>query len=304
MIRRIVALAGVGLALAGAAGANSIASIVVRADGEILFSDYRGNRIWGLSRDGVARVVLADLHTHHLALGPNGNVWGEHVTPDGGTASLWRLDREGRQREVLPPRRRPDAGAHEGTVFTFVGDELVFLRGCQIVRGPVSGDLDVWAGHPCGRTAWDDERVRYGHLHGSLASGPEGALYFSDSRTIRRISKEGAISTLDGRSTDLFAAPLAGEPVFDRVMGLAVDGSGRLYAAERRDRTVREITAAGQRVVMRLPSSWTPIGLALANGSVYVLAEPRFPPMLVLMDSERLLRSSRAGEIETIARVK
>ncbi|HEV8231021.1 MAG TPA: hypothetical protein VGQ75_01630 [Thermoanaerobaculia bacterium] len=304
MVCRLVALAGVAFALARAAGANSIASVVVRADGEILFSDYRGNRIWGLGRDGVARVVLADHHTHHLALGPNGTVWGEHVTPDGGTASLWSLDREGRRRELLPPRRRPDTGAYEGTVFTIVGDELVFLRGCQIVRGPVGGDLNVWAGLPCGRTAWDDERVRYGHLHGSLASGPGGTLYFSDGRTIRRISKESAISTLNGRPTGLFAPPLAGEPVFDRVMGLAVDGSGSLYVAERRDRTVREITAGSQRVVMRLPASWTPIGLALANGSVYVLAEPRFPPMRVLMDSERLLRASRAGKIETIACVR
>lgn len=87
-------------------------------------------------------------------------------------------------------------------------------------------------------------------------------------------------------------------------MGLAVDGSGRLYVAERRDRTIRTIEAGKESVVARLPSSWTPIGLTVANGSIYALAEPRFPPALAWMDSERLLRVSRAGRIETTARVK
>lgn len=287
------------------ARANSIASVVVRPDGEVLFSDYRGSRIWGVKPGGVARVVLAERHTHHLALGPDASVWGEHVTPDGSIASLWSLDRDGKHREVLAPRRRPDpAAVYEGTVFAIEGDELVFLRGCQIMRGRVGGNFRVWSGAPCGDTAWNDEKVRYGHLHGSLASGPDGTLYFSDTRTIRRISKEGAISTLDGRPANLFARPLPRERVFARVMGLAVDGSGRLYVAERRDRTIRTIEAGKESVVARLPSSWTPIGLTVANGSIYALAEPRFPPALAWMDSERLLRVSRAGRIETTARVK
>lgn len=133
------------------ARANSIASVVVRPDGEVLFSDYRGSRIWGVKPGGVARVVLAERHTHHLALGPDASVWGEHVTPDGSIASLWSLDRDGKHREVLAPRRRPDpAAVYEGTVFAIEGDELVFLRGCQIMRGRVGGNFRVWSGAPCG----------------------------------------------------------------------------------------------------------------------------------------------------------
>jgi hypothetical protein len=304
LIGRAIAAAAISLALSRAATANSIASVVVRSDGEILFSDYRGNRIWGVRPDGSLRVVLASHHTHHLALGPVGSVWGEHVNPDGSVASLWSLDRDGGRRELLAPRRRPDPAAYEGTVFTAEGEELVFLRDCQIVRGRVGGEYRVWAGGRCGGPAWDDDKVRYGHLHGSLARGPDRTLHFSDSRTIRRISKEGGVSTLGGRPTGLFAAPLPRERVFDRVMGLAVDWSGCLYVAERRDRTIREIAAGRERVVARLPAGWTPIGLAFADGSIYALAEPRFPPARAWMDSERLLRVSSGGKIDTIARIR
>lgn len=284
--------------------ANSIASVVVRSDGEILFSDYRGNRIWRVRPDGSLRAVLASHHTHHLALGPDESVWGEHVTPDGIVASLWSLDRDGKRRDLLVPRRRSDPAVYEGTVFTAAGDELLFLRNCQIVRGRVGGEVRVWAGGRCGESAWKDDKVRYGHLHGSLAWGTDGTLYFSDSRTIRRISNEGAISTLDGRPTDLFAPPLVGESAFERLAGLAVDDRGSLYVVERRDRTVRTIAGGRERVVARLPSSWAPIGLSLAKGSVYVLVEPRLPPLQPILGTERLLRISPSGKVETIARVR
>nr|MDQ5872612.1 hypothetical protein [Acidobacteriota bacterium] len=155
------------LAVPPLARANSIASVVVRPDGEVLFSDWVGNRIFGFGSDRKLRVVVRDKHTHHLAIGGDGLVFFEHVTPDGSVASLWSLDARGTVREVLPPRRRPDPAAYEGTVFAVgPGNELFFLRDCHIVRGPVGSAPRIWAGTSCGEAAWKDAKVRYGHLHG------------------------------------------------------------------------------------------------------------------------------------------
>ncbi len=301
--RRALALAAVLLALAGAAGANSIASIVVRPDGEILFSDYVRNRIWGFRPGGALRVVLPARHTHHLVAGANGVVFFEHVTPDGSVASLWSLDARGTLAEVLPPRRRPDPSAYEGTVFvTGDGGELFFLRECRIVQRAVDGETRPFAGKDCGGAAWSDEKVRYGHLHGSLVRTAGGTLYFSDGRTIRRVSKDGVVSTLDGRPADLFAAPLPHEPAFERLMGLAVGDSGELYAALRKDSAIRRISPEGRMATLaQLGRTWTPTGLTFAKDALYALAEPRFPPLRALLGSPRLLRVSLSGKIEVLA---
>ena len=300
-----IPLAAALLFLAGTSGAraNSIASVVVRPNGEVLFTDWVDNRIFALGADKKLRVAVPDKHAHHLALGANGLVLFEHVTPDGSIASMWTLDTRGSIREVLPPRRRPDPAAYEGTVFAVgPGNELVYLRDCQIVRGAIGSAPRVWAGTSCGETAWKDPKVRYGHLHGSLAWGPNTTMYFSDSRTIRRVSREGAVTTPDGRPATLFGPALPNEPAHERIMGLAADPAGNLYFALRDDRTIRKLSADGRMTTFaRVRGSWTPTGLTFGNGTLYVVAEPRMPPMRTLLGSPRLLRISASGKAEVLA---
>ncbi|MDQ5857617.1 MAG: hypothetical protein M3542_04975, partial [Acidobacteriota bacterium] len=141
-----------------------------------------------------------------------------------------------------------------------------------------------------------------GHLHGSLAMGPEGAMYFSDSRTIRRVSRDGLVTTLDGRRTDLFSPLLPRETAWERIMGLAADTAGNLYFALRDDRTIRKVSPDGRTAtIARVGGSWTPTGLTFGNGALYVVAEPRLPPMRGLLGSPRLLRISGSGRIEVLA---
>ena len=290
------------LASASPARANSIASVVVRPNGEILFSDWADNRIFAFGSDRKLKVAVRDKHAHHLSLGADGLVFFEHVTPDGSVASLWTLDSLGGVREVLAPRRRPDPAAYEGTVFAVgPGNELFFLRDCQIVRVPVGSAPRIWAGAACGN-AWTDAKVRYGHLHGSLAWGGNGTMYFTDSRTIRRVSREGAVTTLDGRPANLFGPALRNEPAHERIMGLAADPAGSVYFALRDDRTIRRVSSDGRVTTFaRVTGSWTPTGLAWEHGALYLVAEPRMPPLRGLLGSPRLLRIPDSGKVEVLA---
>jgi len=303
MVRRI--LAGAFFCLcAAAACANSIASIAV-AKKKIFFSDYIRNRIWSLDARGHLSVAVPKIHTHHLVLDSQGRLWGDHVTPDGGTASLWVLQPGGGPRQVLPPARRGETEGYEGTVFTVNGNgEILFLRECQILRLLPGGKPVPWAGKNCGERAWNEEALRYGHLCGSLVWGPRGELYFSDARTIRRIAPDGSVRTLDGRPAELFDAPAPGELTFERVMGVAVDPTGALYAADRKTRSVRRIAANGRaKTFARLGPLWTPTGLATAESGVYVLVEPRHLPAAsgTPVGSPRLLRVSPDGKVKTLA---
>ena len=88
MKARVLAAALLLLASASFVRANSIASVVVRPDGEVLFSDWVDNRIIAFGPDRKLKVAVRDKHAHHLALGANGLVLFEHVTPDGSIASL------------------------------------------------------------------------------------------------------------------------------------------------------------------------------------------------------------------------
>jgi len=127
-------------------------------------------------------------------------------------------------------------------------------------------------------------------------------MYFSDSRTIRRVSRDGVVTTLDGRRADLFGARLAGETAYERIMGLAADSAGNLYFALRDDRTIRKVSPDGRTATFaRLGGSWTPTGLTFGNGALYVLAEPRLPPLRGLLGSPRLLKISGPGRIEILA---
>ena len=289
---------------AAVAHANSIASIAV-SDEKIFFSDYVRNRIWSLDAEGQLSVALPRIHTHHLVADQQGSLWGEHVTPDGGTVSLWKLEPGKGIRQVLPPVKRGETEGYEGTVFTVdANGEVLFLRECQIIRLSPGGKATVWAGKKCGERGWKEEALRYGHLCGSLVWGPRGELYFSDARTIRRIAPDGSVRTLDGRPAELFGAPAPGELTFERVMGVAVDAAGALYAADRKTRSVRKIAANGRaKTFARLGPLWTPTGLATAESSVYVLVEPRHLPAAsgAVIGSPRLLRISRDGKVKTLA---
>lgn len=289
--------------------ANSIASIVVDQSGSIYFSDYIRNRIWKLETGGKPTIWIRGKHTHHLVLDQTDTLYGEDVPPGGSTRALWQMTPEGTLTEVLHARRKGRALDYEGTVFTIDGlGNLDYLRDCQIVRLAADGRVTPWAGRRCTGAVWKSDTLRYGHLHGSLAWGPDSVLYFSDARTVRRVSPDGQITTLDGHPVTLFANPQPGEHRFGRVMGLAVDSEGSLFVAERRTRSVERIGRDGHmHRVVRLSAFWSPTGLGMAGRDLYLVTELRVPIpgfLAGLIGNPTIRRLSQDGQITTIATIR
>ena len=297
-------------ALLSAAGAraNSIASIVVERNGDVYFSDYVRDKIWKVDGGGALTVALARSHSSHLVLDSGGAIYGENRPSRGGDVTIWRLEPGGPAQEVFRPARYGRTASYRGTVFTIDRQgNLLYLRDCQVVRLGEDGGLTALTPDGCRETAWSDPLIVYGHLHGSLAWGPDGTLYFSDGRTIRRICRDGSVTTLDGRPSSLFGARRKGEPRYESLVGLAVDERGNVYAADRDSRSILRFHPDGTTdVVARLGMFWSPTALALSGSSIYVLVNLRFPTpgfLAGVFGNPTLQKVSADGQITTVSTV-
>lgn len=109
-----------------------------------------------------------------------------------------------------------------------------------------------------------------------IAVGADGSLYITESsnpnaNTIRKITMNGTvtiIATYAGKIDNNF--PLETVPSYCR--GLVVDSTGNIYVAATGSRSVLKITPQGKvTTILQTTSPWTPTGVAVFRGEVYVL---------------------------------
>jgi len=108
------------------------------------------------------------------------------------------------------------------------------------------------------------------YLNG-LAAGPDGSLYYTEDNAIRRINKEGRISTV---VENVAVAGCTSFPGVDRpfLQGLAVDAGGTIYVAATGCGSVLKVTPAGRVTTLpQLSDRWAPTGVVLFGNDLYVL---------------------------------
>lgn len=100
-----------------------------------------------------------------------------------------------------------------------------------------------------------------------LAAAPDGSLYYTEDDAIRRVSREGVVSTVLAR------VPASSCRTANAMLrGLDVDAAGNVYVADTGCGRVLRVTPSG--VVTILPQverPWAPTGVALSGGDLYVL---------------------------------
>lgn len=144
-----------------------------------------------------------------------------------------------------------------------------------------------------------------------IAAGPDGSLYVTeasraDANTIRKITMNGKVSiiaTFVGKGgNDL---PSGTVPSYCR--GLAVDSIGVVYVAATGSRSVLQITPQGEvTTILQAPGPWTPTGVAVFHGEVYVLEWHDVTPSLEEVRRAwipRVRKIGRDGKITTLATV-
>jgi hypothetical protein len=246
------------LMCAGTSAAHPPTALATDARGDVFFAYWGGT--WRLSPDGQQSRIHANDY-HFLSLDPVGR-FAPDVIPD----VLLRLTSKG---------ARPALFSFPKFPATFHADGDLYLAPWSIGRIRVErmdpvGRRTVLADAPIDpRIARTPGRHEGGLI--AIASGPKG-LYVSDGASIWTVDTQGNVSPLalnvavPGCATDLPA-----ELPKPHMRALAVDAKGDVYAAATGCRATVKIAGSGQlSVVLRAETPWSPTGVAVGPGGVYV----------------------------------
>jgi hypothetical protein len=143
-----------------------------------------------------------------------------------------------------------------------------------------------------------------------LAAGPNGSLYVAAWRGVLKVEKDGKLTN--------FAYPMAvSDCDVDRadnkpsnplpyLRGIAVDSDGTVYAAATSCHRVLKIMPDGQTSVALLAERpWSPTGVALHDGDVYVLeyTNPNQLPEQGQNWQPRVRKLARDGKVTTLVTI-
>jgi len=192
----------------------------------------------GLALDGAGNVYVADTRNHTIRkITPAGQV----STLAGSTGLKGSADGQGSTARF----NAPAAVAVDADGNVYVADD----QNATIRKITSSGLVSTLAGSVglYGSTDGQGSTARFGRPNG-VAVDATGHVYVSDYWTaaIRKITPGGLVSTLAGDPWQGGSADGLGSAAgFNHATGLAVDGSGNLYVADRDNNAIRMLTPAG-----------------------------------------------------------
>jgi uncharacterized protein (TIGR03437 family) len=203
------------------AALNQPWALATDTEGNLYISEFRGERIRKVTRDG--RITTVAGSTKH----PRGNLLGDRgPASDANLFELYGIavDGKGQVFAAMQQNRVRRIGA-DGMIYAVAGDG----------SGRFSGDGGLAS------------QSGINHPHG-MAVDSAGNLYFADrnNNRIRKISPQGIITTVAGGGQGALGD---GGPALNASLtlpsGVAVDGAGNLYIADTWGNRVRKVTAQG-----------------------------------------------------------
>lgn len=111
----------------------------------------------------------------------------------------------------------------------------------------------------------------------ALAAGPDGTIYLAGWNSILKVTMDGKITTLVHPVvvSDCDEDPAdhkevnRGKPL---LRGIDIDSSGTIYVAATSCHSLLKITSDGKlKTILKAERPWTPTGVAVRNGAIYVL---------------------------------
>jgi hypothetical protein len=278
--------------------------IRVDESGGVYFADTERNCIWKITVRSALVQLLGEKQSHDLFLGPNANLYGEHIAKDatGGQwkTTHWRFNPEDKLIELGEP---PD---NVGLARDAVGNQFGVARDAQTVRlfkRTPNGQITLLAGSARGHADGQGAQAQFMDIE-ALVLGLDGALYVRDYDCIRRVSLEGSVSTVGGKP--LAGVARANEP---GIFGLAADARGNVFVADTALGVVRKLSPDNRvETVLQTGWFWAPIGVAVANDELYVLETlPDYPARLLAISGIgpylRVQKLAANGHVQTLATV-
>jgi hypothetical protein len=287
----LVGLAGLFTSIINTAFAHPASGIVVDTEGQIFFI-YRG--VCKIDRQGQLSCIRHTTDGHWMCLDPAGSFshtqprYFQRISPDGVAPAI-----------IFAGGGSPIAILPDGYLY-YVGspDELT-PGGLRLARNSPEGEVSVFA-PTLKRETQDQDRGITG-----LAAGADGNLYVACPNAVFKVKSDGTFSTVadpihledcdvdypDGNTNNLLPY----------LRGLAADKQGTVFAAAVGCHLVVKISPEGKvTTALKAERPWSPTGVAVHDGAVYVLEYSHANEPLAAGWLPRVRRIGRDGGVTTL----
>jgi len=238
--------------LVNTAAAHPGSGIVADRQGQIYFVDT-GAGVWKIDVHGVL-TQLPGPRFHWMTIDPD-NRFAKTPMPSG---PGWEIARVGANPTLFVASDFPIAIDGDGDLVYPAPTEK---EGVQIRRMTPAGTTSVLA------------RLTVRWVNG-LAAGPDGSLYFTEDRTIKRIDKQGRVVTVVAGVTVDGCVSIPGNEaeVGPYLRGFDVDKDGTIFVAAAGCGSVLKITADGKvTTLFQTAAPWSPTAVVHVGGDLYAL---------------------------------
>jgi len=256
--RIILGVAAV-LVLSESVPAHPGSGIVVDRLGQIYFLDT-GSGLWKIDTGG-GLSHLSPLRNHWLAIDENNSFTQARLPTDPGRD--WVITAAGSNPTLLISTDFSLVIGQDGNLYYPSARET----NVRIMRKSPSGPPSAWLTLPRSVAG-----AALSWING-LATGPNGSIYYTEDNAVRKITREGRVSTIATVTTALTdRPPTPGVEKSPYLRGLKVDANGVVYVADVADARVLKITPDGKVVtILQLERPWAPTDVAVFGEVVYVL---------------------------------
>jgi len=238
--------------LASPGAAHPGSGIVADREGHVYFMDT-GAGVWKLDTHG-ALTQHPGPRFHWMTIDPD-NRFAKTPMP---AVSGGEIARSGASPTLLLASDSPLAMSRDGDLVypSPAGKDAV-----QILKMTPKGQSSVLA------------RLKVPWVNG-LAAGPDGSLYVTEDRAIRKIDKQANVATVvEGIAvTGCVSIPGNEEENGPYLRGLDVDAQGTIFVAAAGCGSVLKVTADGRATtLLQIQAPWSPTAVVRVGGDLYVL---------------------------------
>jgi sugar lactone lactonase YvrE len=270
------------------ASAHPGSGITVDPQGQVLFQDSAARTIWRIDAQGRVTSHHDKMGGHWMALDITGRFARsdlklvERISPNGITPALLVAD------GGAPIAINADGNLYYGLQ---VSDRDKVSVG--LTRISPSGRQEVFA--PDFARAIEKLGIT------GLASGPDGTLYVACLTSVMKVRTNGTFATL---ASSVVVMDCDADATTCFLRGLDVDSRGTVYAAASGCRCVIKITTDGKvETVLKAERPWSPTGVALHDGDVFILEYTNANGHVSEGWLPRVRRVARDGRVTTLVSI-
>lgn len=242
--------------------AHPPSGIVVDAQGNVYFSHIERG-IGKIDPQGKLTYVGNTRGGHWMCLDTDGSFSRaqpkhfERITPDGVKPAL-----------IYAEGGSPIAVLRDGLLYYASNDERMTPGALQVTRQSPGGEVSIFPLD--GKKTTEEQGIT------GLASGSDGTLYVAQPNAVLKLKTDGTFTTLASsielKDCDVDYPDHNPRSLLPSLRGLGVDSDETVFAAGVGCRAVVKISPTGKvETVLKAEQPWSPTGVAVLRGDVYVL---------------------------------